>query len=131
MVSRVPTPPAVSHAAFQAQLDTRALELSTRALATAELATDGIGALKDEMQTMSARNDQQHADNKATMEAGFQLLHSRISTEKETRQSLMVKVLVALVVGLFGFCVYLLANDSPFVRRQEAATVTIQQGNTR
>lgn len=115
----------------QQQLDTRAIEVASKALTTAELAADGIGGLRDDMRAMSARNDHQHAENKGAMEQGFALLHARISNEKDARQSTALRVMIAIAGALFLFSLYLLVNDSPFVRRgSHAPDITIQQRNT-
>jgi hypothetical protein len=114
----------------QGQLDTRAIEVASKALTTAELAADGIGNLRDDLRAISTRNDSQHAENKAAMETGFQMLHARISNEKDARQSTALRVMIAIAGGLFLFALYLLVNDSPFVRRADAPDITIQQRNT-
>lgn len=127
----------------QNQLDTRALEVSAKALAISELSADAIGQLRSEMrqefQHLSDRNDSQHGENKTAMESGFAALHARISAEKDARHQLELSHArdvpalekwiwrTAAVFGC-GLAVYLLVNDTPFVRRDETPAVNIQQG---
>lgn len=115
----------------QGQLDTRAIEVASKAMATAELAADGIGGLRDDMRALSQRNDQQHTENKGAMEQGFALLHARISNEKDARQSTALRVMTAIASGLLLLSLYLLLNDTPFQRRgAQTPDITIQQRNT-